>query len=57
MGLYQVGMTYGQALYRAGKQKEGIAVLRKSYEIGKQANFPDVGELEKILSQIEGKHK
>ena len=50
--MYNVGIQFAQILYANGKKEEGISVLKRSYEIGKKGNFPDVGQVEDILKQL-----
>lgn len=52
MGLYNVGRDLGETLCRMGNKKEGGELLKRSYEIGKQAGFPDVEEIKAILKEF-----
>ncbi|MGD2091895.1 MAG: tetratricopeptide repeat protein [Candidatus Aminicenantes bacterium] len=52
MGIYNVGRELGFELAQQGMKKEGIALLKRSLEIGKAAGFPDVGEIEKMLREL-----
>lgn len=51
-GIYQVGNFLGRILYQMGQKKEGIEILKRSYQIGKKVKMPDVGEIEKFLIEI-----
>jgi len=52
MGLFRVGLRLGQILYAMGKKEEGIKILQRSYQVGKQANFPNIEAVEKILNEL-----
>jgi tetratricopeptide (TPR) repeat protein len=52
MGIYNVGRDLGYEMAQQGMKKEGIALLKRSIEIGKAAGFPNVGEIEDILKEI-----
>jgi hypothetical protein len=51
MGLYQVGKVLGDTLCRMGNKKEGLKILMTCIQIGRQANFPDVHEVEERLKK------
>ena len=53
MGLFHVGQHYGQIVCSMGKKDEGIKILKTSYQIGKQAGFPDIEVLSDIIEQLE----
>ncbi len=44
-GLFYVGKHYGQLLYDAGQKEEGLNVVRNSYEIGRNAGFPEAEDV------------
>ncbi len=37
-----------------GQKEQGLAMLRRSLEIGRKAGFPDVGVVEERIEKIEG---
>ncbi len=54
-GIYKVGKKFGSFLFREGVNDDkvkGLAMLKRSYEIGKQAGYPEVVEIEKFLRKI-----
>ncbi len=52
VGIYHAGRDLGQFLYSAGMKQEGIDILKKSHEIGQQAQFLDRENLGKALAKI-----
>ncbi len=52
MGLFNVGRDFGSALAQTGNKEEAIKLLTIAINIGKQAGFPDVRKVEKILESI-----
>jgi tetratricopeptide (TPR) repeat protein len=57
MGIYRVGKNFGFVLAQVGQKEQGLAMLRRSLEIGRKTGFPDVGVVEEAIKKIEGKRK
>ncbi|MFQ5645324.1 MAG: hypothetical protein ACE5GM_00185, partial [bacterium] len=53
MGLFQVGRVWGQVLAANGQKEEGVKVLRRSYEIGRQGGLPGTDQIEGILRGLD----
>ena len=53
MGLFHVGQHYGQIVCGMGKKDEGIKILKTSYQIGKEAGFPNIENLSDMIEQLE----
>ncbi len=51
MGLFTVGRMFGQVLVEAGQKQEGVAILRRAFEIGQSAGLPGTEEIKEILRQ------
>ncbi len=52
LGLFHVGQVFGQILIAGGQREEGAAVLKRSYEIGKQGQLPGTDTIEKLLQEL-----
>ncbi|MCK5057012.1 MAG: tetratricopeptide repeat protein [Candidatus Aminicenantes bacterium] len=50
--IFIVGSHLGTKLYHTGKKGEGLSLLKESYKIGKEADYPDVVGVEQILKKI-----
>jgi tetratricopeptide (TPR) repeat protein len=53
MGLFQVGQVFGQLLFGSGQKKEGIAMVRRAYDIGKQNGLQGTEEIKALLKKME----
>jgi hypothetical protein len=53
MGIYHVGRDLGKVLCQRGQKEEGIEMLKRSLAIGKAAGFPNVGQVEEMLREVE----
>ena len=51
--IYNVGIHLGYHLYLNGERKEGLYVLMRSYETGKDAGCPGAEDVEAILKEID----
>ena len=52
MGIFHVGWALGGMLAGAGERDEARKLLTRAVEVGKQAGFPQVQEVEELLRQL-----
>ena len=51
--LFNVSRDFGRLLFRTGRKKEGIPLLRQALDVGKAMGLPDISEIEKLLEEYE----
>jgi len=52
-GLFNVGRDFGDFLYETGNKEQGRQLLSLAIQVGRQAGFPDVHEVEALLQQLD----
>ncbi len=57
MGIYALGQYLGFFLAQAGDKEQGLAMLYRSLKIDQSAGFPDVGDVEEAIKEIENGEK